>query len=66
MGLWMKQRDNGIDFEEVEERDGVKSISRHVTFDEDTDDPEKIAKCLDVLADSVHHNLTKNRLLFER
>jgi DNA polymerase IV (archaeal DinB-like DNA polymerase) len=64
MVLWMKQRANGIDFEEVEERDGVKSISRHITFDEDTDDPEKIAKCLDVLADSVHHNLTKNRLLF--
>jgi DNA polymerase IV (DinB-like DNA polymerase) len=29
MGLLMKQRANGLDFEEVEEREGVKSISRH-------------------------------------
>ena len=64
MGYLMKKRAKGIDFEEVEEREGVKSISRHITFDEDTKDPKKIAKCIDVLADGVHHNLTKNRLLF--
>jgi DNA polymerase IV (DinB-like DNA polymerase) len=64
MGLWMKQRANGIDFEEVEEREGVQSISRHITFDEDTDNPEKITKCVESLADIVHHNLTKNNLLF--
>jgi DNA polymerase IV (archaeal DinB-like DNA polymerase) len=33
MGYLMKQRANGIDFEDVEEREGVKSISRHTTFD---------------------------------
>lgn len=64
MGYLMKQRANGIDFEEVEELEGVKSISRHITFDEDTEDPKKIAKCINMLADGVHHNLTKNRLLF--
>jgi DNA polymerase IV (DinB-like DNA polymerase) len=64
MGILMKQKVNGIDFEEVEEREGVKSISRHMTFDEDTDDPEKIAICIDVLADGMHYNLGKNRLLF--
>jgi DNA polymerase IV (DinB-like DNA polymerase) len=64
MGYLMKQRANGIDFEEVEEREGIKSISRHITFDEDTEDSKKIVKCIDVLADGVHHNLTKNRLLF--
>jgi DNA polymerase IV (archaeal DinB-like DNA polymerase) len=65
MGLWMKQRANGVDFEEVEEREGVKSISRHITFDEDTNDPEKIEKCVEMLADSVHGNLIKNSYLFK-
>ena len=64
MGILMKQRANGIDLEEVEEREGVKSISRHITFDEDTDDPEVINKCLEMLADSVHGNLMKHRYLF--
>jgi DNA polymerase IV (DinB-like DNA polymerase) len=64
MGLWMKQRANGIDFEEVEEREGVQSISRHITFDEDTNDPDKIAKCVDILADSVNGNLMKNHYLY--
>ena len=51
MGIRMKQMANGIDFGEVEEREGVKSISRHGTFAEDTSDPEKINKCVDLLAD---------------
>ena len=50
----MKQRANGIDLEEVVECEGVKSISRHITFDEDTDDTEKIAKCVDMLSEGVH------------
>ena len=36
MGILMKQRANGLDLEEVEEREGVKSISRHGTFEKDT------------------------------
>lgn len=64
MGILMKQRAFGLDLEEVEEREGVLSISRHITFDEDTDDPEKIAKHVEILASSVHHNLTKNNLFF--
>jgi DNA polymerase IV (DinB-like DNA polymerase) len=39
MGLWMKQVANGLDFGEVKDREGVKSISRHGTFEEDTNDP---------------------------
>jgi len=64
MGILMKQRANGIDLEEVEEREGIKSVSRHITFDEDTNDPEVINKCLEMLADSVHGNLMKHRYLF--
>ena len=64
MGIRMKQMANGIDFGVVEEREGVKSISRHGTFAEDTSDPGKINKCVDMLADGVHSTLIKNRLLF--
>jgi len=64
MGIRMKQAANGVDFDEVEERESVKSISRHITFDEDTDDPEKIAKCVEMLSEGVHGNLIKNHYLF--
>jgi DNA polymerase IV (archaeal DinB-like DNA polymerase) len=64
MGILMKQRANGIDFAEVEEREGVKSISRHGTFAKDTDDPDKITSCMEMLAESVHGNLMKHRYLF--
>jgi DNA polymerase IV (DinB-like DNA polymerase) len=64
MGLLMKQRANGLDFEEVEEREGVKSISRHGTFAEDTKDHDKITACMDMLAESVHWNLMKHSYLF--
>ena len=64
MGIRMKQAANWVDFDEVEEREGVKSISRHITFDDDTDDPEKIAKCVEMLSEGVHGNLIKNHYLF--
>jgi DNA polymerase IV (DinB-like DNA polymerase) len=65
IGILMKQRANGVDFEEVEEKAGVKSISRHITFDEGVDDPDKIAKNVEKLADSVHENLMENKYLFK-
>lgn len=64
MGIRMKQAANGVDFDEVEEREGAKSISKHITFDEDTDDPEKIAKCVDKLSEGVYGNLMKNHYHF--
>ncbi|WP_170943402.1 DNA polymerase IV [Methanosarcina spelaei] len=65
MGLRMKQLANGLDFGEVREKESVKSISRHGTFTEDTSDPVKIAGSLDLLAESVHSSLLKNRFLFK-
>lgn len=65
MGLRMKQLANGLDFGEVREKESVKSISRHGTFAEDTNDPVKITGSLDLLADSVHRSLLKNRFLFK-
>jgi DNA polymerase IV (archaeal DinB-like DNA polymerase) len=65
MGLRMKQVANGLDFEEVREREGVKSISRHGTFEEDTGDPVKITGSLEMLAESVHDSLMKHSFLFK-
>ena len=51
MGLWMKQVAHGLDFSEVKEwEEAVKSISRSGTFEEDTNDPVKIAGFLELLA----------------
>jgi len=65
MGLRMKQMANGLDFGEVRGRGGVKSISRHGTFKEDTNDPVKIEGALEMLAGSVHSSLMKHRFLFK-
>ncbi|AKB36960.1 DNA polymerase IV [Methanosarcina siciliae C2J] len=65
MGLKMKQLANGLDFEEVVEKEGVKSISRHGTFAEDTNDPVKISGSLDILIESVHGALLKRHFLFK-
>jgi DNA polymerase IV (DinB-like DNA polymerase) len=65
MGLRMKQMANGLDFGEVKDREGVKSISRHGTFEEDTNDPVKISESLEMLVRSVHSTLIKHRFLFK-
>lgn len=66
MGLWMKQAAHGLDFSEVKEwEEAVKSISRSGTFEEDTNDPVKIAGFLELLAESVHRALMKDGFLFK-
>lgn len=65
MGLRLKQLANGLDFEEVIEKESIKSISRHGTFAEDTDDPVKISGSLDLLIESLHGSLLKNSFLFK-
>ena len=65
MGLRLKQLANGLDFEEVIEKESIKSISRHGTFAEDTDDTVKISGSLDLLIESVHRSLLKNSFLFK-
>lgn len=64
-GLRLKQLANGLDFEEVAEKESVKSISRHGTFAEDTNDPVKISGSLDLLIESVHLSLLKHHFLFK-
>ena len=66
MGLWLKQVANGNDCSEVKEWDvAVKSISRSRTFGEDTNDPIKITGYMELLAESVHRALIKDRFLFK-
>ena len=62
----MKQVANGLDFGEVKEKGSVKSISRHGTFEEDTDDLVKIKMVLEMLAGSVHSSLIKHRFLLKQ
>ncbi len=64
LGLRMKQMANGLDFGEVREKESVKSISRHGTFEEDTGDPVKIFGSLDSLAEDVHGSLLRNNFLY--
>jgi len=61
-----KQVANGNDYSEVKEWDAtVKSISRSRTFGEDTNDPVKIAGYMELLAETVHRALIKDRFLFK-
>jgi DNA polymerase IV (DinB-like DNA polymerase) len=58
----LKAVTEGIDDDPVKERDGVKSVSRDMTFPEDTDNVQVIAETLDALARDVHQNLVDESL----
>ena len=55
----------GIDRSEVEERDGIKSVSRETTFGTDTSDPEVIFMTMATLAGEVHRSLAAENLRFK-
>lgn len=63
-GLTMHRMANGIDEREVEETEGVRSISKEDTFDEDISDPDTIKKVFYVLSEKVHVSLLKKRYRF--
>lgn len=56
---------HGIDRSEVEERGEVKSISRDITFEEDTDDFEFILRTLDRFSEEVHKDVSKQNFCFK-
>jgi DNA polymerase IV (DinB-like DNA polymerase) len=56
---------HGIDRSEVEERDGIKSIGRDVTFQEDTDDLELVLKTLNGLSRDVYDEVLRQQLYFK-
>ncbi len=53
---------SGIDDDIVEERDGVKSVSRETTFPEDTNDEPVLTATIDALALDVCRNLADEAL----
>ncbi|MBC7085259.1 MAG: DNA polymerase IV [Methanomethylovorans sp.] len=63
-GLMMHSLANGIDLRGIEEKKGVKSISKEDTFDEDIDDPTIIKKVFYDLSDKVHSSLMKKKYRF--
>lgn len=54
----------GIDRSKVEEKGDVKSISRELTFQEDTGDQKAIFEALDRLSKEVHSDVLQQKLLF--
>jgi DNA polymerase IV (DinB-like DNA polymerase) len=56
---------HGIDKSEVEERGQVKSISRDVTFEEDTTNFETVLNTLDKLSEEVHKDAVNQSFCFK-
>jgi DNA polymerase IV (DinB-like DNA polymerase) len=65
MGWQLHLMSRGIDRSEVEERVGVKSVSRETTFEEDTADPALILQALDALCADVQKDVEDQQLLFK-
>jgi len=65
MGTQFYLMAQGIDRSEVEERGKIKSVSRDVTFEEDTSNPNIILETLDRLAEEVYKEVRELNLLFK-
>lgn len=65
MGTQLYLMAHGIDRSEVEERSEVKSISRDVTFEEDTSDFDLVLNTLDKLSEDVHDDAAKQNYGFK-
>jgi len=65
MGMQLYLMAHGVDRSEVEERNEVKSISRELTFEEDTADSEIVFDTLDKLSEEVHKDMAEQNLFFK-
>jgi DNA polymerase IV (DinB-like DNA polymerase) len=65
MGTQLYLMAHGIDRSEVQEREGIKSISRDITFDEDTANFDFVLNTLDKLSEEVHKDTLKQQLYFK-
>ena len=63
-GIVMHNVASGIDESEVQEREGIRSISREITFAEDTDNPQALVTTMNTLAADVQRNLIDEGLRF--
>jgi DNA polymerase IV (DinB-like DNA polymerase) len=64
MGTQLHLMAHGIDRSRVERRGEVGSISRELTFEEDTSDSEFTLHTLDKLSSEVHEDVAKHNLCF--
>lgn len=62
--IYLHNLANGIDESEVREEECCKSISREITFEEDTDDHQILNQTMEMLAEDVHKSLLSEDLLF--
>jgi len=65
MGTQLYLMAHGVDRSEVQERGEIKSISRDVTFEEDTSDFQFILKTLARLSEEVHKDVSRQQLYFK-
>ncbi|MDH5753697.1 MAG: DNA polymerase IV [Candidatus Bathyarchaeota archaeon] len=65
MGTQLYLMAHGIDKSEVKERSDVKSISRDVTFEEDTADFDFVLNTLGRLSEEVHKDVWEQNLCFK-
>lgn len=65
MGTQIYLMAHGIDKSEVEERGEIKSISRDITFEEDTSDFNLIMNTLDKLSEEVCNDVLRQNLYFK-
>lgn len=64
-GAQMYLMASGIDKSEVEERGGIKSLSRELTFEVDTGDFGLVLNSLDRLSEQVHEDVLGHSLCFK-
>jgi len=64
MGSQMALMAHGIDRSEVEQREGIKSTSRDVTFQQDTSDFDFVLKVLDDLSEHLQKDAVGHGLFF--
>ena len=65
MGAQYHLSARGIDKSEVSESDVVKSVSREITFEEDTSDLGLILETLDKLSQEIYEELVERKMLFK-
>jgi len=65
MGTQIYLMARGIDRSEVEERGEIKSISRDITFEEDTSNFEFVLNTLDRLSEEAHKDVMEQQLYFK-
>ncbi len=64
-GAWLKQASQGIDYSEVEEREGTEQIGRITTLKQDTGELNVIRAAINQLSEDVHRKLEARKLGFK-